>query len=52
MLRAARLNVRKMAGGAQGGFETAAENMEALKHFKHIERYGESGVFPVYGGRM
>ena len=21
-------------------------------YFKHIESYGESGVFPVYGGKL
>lgn len=29
-----------------------AEDMEILKNFKKIESYGESGIFPVYGGKM
>ena len=34
------------------GFEISAEDMELLKHFKHIESYGKSGGFPVYGGKL
>ena len=33
-------------------FEISAEDMEKLKNFKHIEGYGDSGVFPVYGGKL
>ncbi|MEE0057085.1 MAG: oxidoreductase, aldo/keto reductase [[Bacteroides] pectinophilus] len=33
-------------------FHSFAEDMQTLKNFKKIESYGESGVFPVYGGKM
>ena len=33
-------------------FEISPEDMEVLKNFKHIESYGDSGVFPVYGGKL
>jgi len=26
--------------------------MELLKNFKKIKSYGDSGIFPVYGGKM
>ena len=32
--------------------EISAEDMELLKNFKKIKSYGDSGVFPVYGGKM
>ena len=32
-------------------FEISAEDMEKLKKFKSIESYGDSEVFPVYGGK-
>ena len=41
-----------MATNAQVDFNISAEDMETLKHFKHIESYGESGGFPVYGGKL
>lgn len=41
-----------MKTNAELDFVISAEDMETLKHFKHIESYGESGVFPVYGGKM
>ena len=41
-----------MESNAQVDFTISAEDMETLKHFKHIESYGESGCFPVYGGKM
>lgn len=41
-----------MESNAQVGFEISTEDMELLKHFKHIESYGKSGVFPVYGGKL
>lgn len=28
------------------------EDMELLKNFKKIKSYGDSGIFPVYGGKM
>lgn len=45
-------NPTHMESNAQIDFEISADDMEILKHFKHIESYGESGVFPVYGGKM
>ena len=41
-----------MESNSQVDFEIKSEDMEALKHFRHIESYGKSGVFPVYGGKM
>ena len=37
---------------AEVDFEIRKEDMEVLKNFKHIENYGESSGFPVYGGKM
>ena len=45
-------NPAHMESNAQVDFEISAEDMETLKHFKHIESYGDSGCFPVYGGKM
>lgn len=45
-------NPAHMAANAAVDFEIIAEDMETLKHFKHIESYGESGGFPVYGGKL
>ena len=33
-------------------FQISAEDMELLKNFKKIKSYGDSGIFPVYGGKM
>ena len=41
-----------MKTNADVDFEISAEDMESLKNFKKIEDYGESGVFPVYGGKL
>ena len=41
-----------MANNADVNFEISAEDMEALKHFRHIESYGKSSGFPVYGGKI
>ena len=41
-----------MKSNAQLDFEISAEDMELLKHFKRIESYGDSGIFPVDGGQM
>jgi len=41
-----------MADNAKVDFEISAEDMETLKHFKHIESYGASSGFPVYGGKL
>ena len=45
-------NPAHMQTNAEVNFEITAEDMEMLKHFKHIESYGESGGFPVYGGKL
>ncbi len=45
-------NPAHMESNAQVDFEIKAEDMETLKHFKHIENYGESSGFPVYGGKL
>ena len=45
-------NPAHMESNAQVDFSISTEDMETLKHFKHIESYGESGCFPVYGGKM
>lgn len=45
-------NPTHMKVNADVNFEITAEDMEKLKNFKHIESYGNSSMFPVYGGRM
>lgn len=45
-------NPEHMKTNSEVDFEISAEDMKALKNFKRIESYGESGVFPVYGGKM
>ena len=45
-------NPAHMESNAQVDFEISTEDMELLKHFKHIESYGKSGGFPVYGGKL
>ena len=45
-------NSEHMKSNAEVNFEIRDEDMEILKNFKKIESYGESGCFPVYGGRM
>ena len=45
-------NPAHMASNAQVDFAIGAEDMETLKHFKHIQSYGQSSGFPVYGGRL
>lgn len=45
-------NPEHMYSNAQVDFEIFEEDMEVLKYFKKIESYGESGIFPVYGGKM
>ena len=41
-----------MKSNAELDFEISTEDMELLKTFKKIKSYGDSGVFPVYGGKM
>ena len=45
-------NPAHMESNAQVEFTISAEDMEKLKHFKHIESYGQSSGFPVYGGKL
>lgn len=45
-------NPEHMKTNSDVEFEISAEDMEKLKNFKHIESYGDSGVFPVYGGKL
>ena len=45
-------NPAHMASNAEVDFVISAEDMELLKHFKHIENYGQSSGFPVYGGKL
>ena len=45
-------NPAHMESNAKVDFTISAEDMETLKHFRHIESYGESSGFPVYGGKM
>lgn len=45
-------NPEHMKTNAGVDFEISAEDMEVLKNFKHIESYGESSGFPVYGGKL
>ena len=45
-------NPEHMKTNAEVDFEIRKEDMEVLKNFKHIENYGESSGFPVYGGKM
>ena len=45
-------NPAHMETNAAVDFAISAEDMETLKHFKHIESYGASSGFPVYGGKL
>ncbi|BEG60164.1 hypothetical protein HMPREF0369_02407 [Anaerostipes hadrus ATCC 29173 = JCM 17467] len=45
-------NPEHMKSNAQLDFQISAEDMELLKNFKKIKSYGDSGNFPVYGGKM
>ena len=45
-------NPKHMKINTEVDFEIREEDMEVLKNFKMIESYGESGIFPVYGGKM
>ena len=45
-------NPDHMKTNAEVDFEISAEDMETLKTFKHIESYGASSGFPVYGGKL
>ena len=45
-------NPEHMKSNAEVDFVISEADMEALKNFKKIESYGQSGIFPVYGGKM
>lgn len=45
-------NPDHMKTNAEVDFEIREEDMEILRNFKQIESYGDSGVFPVYGGKL
>lgn len=45
-------NPDHMKGNAEVDFEISDKDMETLKNFKHIESYGASSGFPVYGGKL
>lgn len=45
-------NPEHMMANAEVDFEISPEDMKILKNFKHIEDYGQSSHFPVYGGKM
>lgn len=45
-------NPEHMKTNAEVDFEISEEDMKILKNFKHIESYGQSGIFPVYGGKL
>ena len=45
-------NTDHMKGNAEVDFEISDKDMETLKNFKHIESYGASSGFPVYGGKL
>ncbi|MGN0510084.1 MAG: aldo/keto reductase [Lachnospiraceae bacterium] len=45
-------NPEHMMTNAEVDFEISPEDMKMLKKFKHIEHYGQSSHFPVYGGKM
>ena len=45
-------NPKHMKSNAELDFKISAEYMELLKNFKKIKGYGDSGIFPVYGGKM
>ena len=45
-------NSEHMKSNAELDFEISAEDMDLLKNFKKIQNYGDSGIFPVYGGKM
>ena len=45
-------NPEHMKSNAKLDFEISAEDMVLLKNFEKIKSYGDSGIFPVYGGKM
>lgn len=45
-------NPEHMKTNADVDFEISSADMETLRQFKHIESYGASSGFPVYGGKL
>lgn len=45
-------NPAHMKTNAEVDFVISDSDMETLKKIPHIESYGESGAFPVYGGKL
>ena len=45
-------NPEHMRANAAVDFTISAEDMELLKNIDRIKNYGESSLFPVYGGKM
>ena len=45
-------NPEHMKTNADVDFVISDEDMETLKNVKVIKDYGDSGVFPVYGGKI
>lgn len=45
-------NPEHMKNNAEVDFEITQEDMDFLKQIEKIESYGESGCFPVYGGKL
>lgn len=45
-------NPEHMRANAAMDFTISAEDMEPLKNIDRINNYGESSLFPVYGGKM
>lgn len=45
-------NPAHLKNNADVDFEISNEDMEILKKIKRIENYGESSIFPVFGGKL
>ena len=45
-------NPEHMKSNANLDFTISNEDMEILKNIEPIKDYGESGIFPVFGGKL
>lgn len=45
-------NPAHMKSNAELDFEISEKDMEILKNIEHITDYGDSGFFPVFGGKL
>ena len=45
-------NPEHMKSNSQVDFKINKEDMETLKYFEHIDNYGDSSFFPVFGGKL